>query len=572
MEQIPEEPDEQDFQPEPDDHESAHDDQTEGDNEQDVPDLSEVAEVLTVTAKKLSGLRLGRKFTGGPRKDTAALKKETHCQACGEKGHWKGDAECPMTPKTASSSSRPAQPAPTTGKGQHGKGGKTAHQTFFVRDMGSFEATDDPEYGSLFQVNVVFKVQAEPGTTADFSEVMVLDTACQRTVCGLHWEKSHDHQLQKRGLNAHRVPCTDSFQFGSGDPLKAARRSYLPVGLGHHNLIFGVGVVSAKIPLLASNRLLDQLGMILDLPRNLVHFEGLHVTVPLLRIGGHLAVCITDFSEHVSWQQLQNTVNWDHPPAELVAQDLAEPTLEPQPAHGTSDHPSAPASWMASLLETPGGEPGPLSETGVPQHDCRGEPRHPPGRDLRGDSPAAGRSLQPSTGQLRPSRLCPVRERLREVRPMQEVPPEAALERAQRSMGRSPKGGIRHYTSHLATAFALLFQYIVGGSTIEQPSVPAFVPGFPHRRHGEDFTQEALGEAGFSEQRLGDGRGPLEAAAGRGLGDLRLERGRVKRLKGSWSRSAKVLDSEREIYDAAPRDSQPAATHRGLPCGLPRLL
>ena len=25
--------------------------------------------------------------------DTAALKKETRCQACGEKGHWKGDAE-----------------------------------------------------------------------------------------------------------------------------------------------------------------------------------------------------------------------------------------------------------------------------------------------------------------------------------------------------------------------------------------------------------------------------------------------------------------------------------------------
>ena len=52
------------------------------DDEPDEPDDP----VLTVTAKKLSGLRLGRKFTSGPKKDTAALKEETHCQAGGEKG------------------------------------------------------------------------------------------------------------------------------------------------------------------------------------------------------------------------------------------------------------------------------------------------------------------------------------------------------------------------------------------------------------------------------------------------------------------------------------------------------
>ena len=164
------------------------------DDDGDGPDLDEVAE-----AKRLSGLKLGRKFTGGPRKDTAALKRETHCQACGEKGHWKGDPECPMTAKTGPSHAKAGPP--------HGRPGpsvaapssaqtattrtdkpKKPHQTFFIRDAGTYEATNDQEYGSLFQVRVVFKVQAKPGETKDFARMMVLDTACQRTCCGLEWE------------------------------------------------------------------------------------------------------------------------------------------------------------------------------------------------------------------------------------------------------------------------------------------------------------------------------------------------------------------------------------------------
>ena len=46
--------------------------------------------MLTVTAKKLSGLRLGRKFSGGPGKpkpDIATQNKNSHCAICGQVGH-----------------------------------------------------------------------------------------------------------------------------------------------------------------------------------------------------------------------------------------------------------------------------------------------------------------------------------------------------------------------------------------------------------------------------------------------------------------------------------------------------
>ncbi|CAL1128378.1 unnamed protein product [Cladocopium goreaui] len=76
--------------------------------EGDDPDLSELAEVLTITAKKLSGLTLGRKWAkskpSGPR-DRASpsdAKKHTHCSACGAKGHWYQDPECPKNQGTSS--------------------------------------------------------------------------------------------------------------------------------------------------------------------------------------------------------------------------------------------------------------------------------------------------------------------------------------------------------------------------------------------------------------------------------------------------------------------------------------
>ena len=69
----------------------------------DESDLELAAHCLTVTARRLNGLRLGRKFSGG--KSLAQRKQESHCAVCGEKGHWKGDPECAMSDKTQSDGS-----------------------------------------------------------------------------------------------------------------------------------------------------------------------------------------------------------------------------------------------------------------------------------------------------------------------------------------------------------------------------------------------------------------------------------------------------------------------------------
>ena len=116
---------------------------------------------------------------------------------------------------------------------------------------------------------------------------MILDTACQRTCCGVDWETQHNLVLAEHGLQTHHVDVSDAFQFDIGPPLVAKTRSYVPAGA---DLILATGALDAKIPLLASNKFLDSLGMVLDMPNSRVSFASLGVTVPMLRLDGHIAV------------------------------------------------------------------------------------------------------------------------------------------------------------------------------------------------------------------------------------------------------------------------------------------
>ena len=86
--------------------------------------------------------------------------------------------------------------------------------------------------------------------------------------CGLRWLRDYAGLLDRKGLCYHSCPQRDVFQFGSGRPVKATHRAYLPIGVGGTDFLIGTWALGLEIPLLASNRLLDALGMVLDLPNN----------------------------------------------------------------------------------------------------------------------------------------------------------------------------------------------------------------------------------------------------------------------------------------------------------------
>ena len=135
------------------------------DDEESELDLEGLSHVLTVTAKKLAGITLGRKyFTQRPKssKDDVARKKQnSHCMACGAKGHWKGDSACPMTPAKSSSYSSNSSKGnskrerPDVRKQPSQSQQKPQAFTVVHHEHGSMAISDGSNYGNMFQCNMV---------------------------------------------------------------------------------------------------------------------------------------------------------------------------------------------------------------------------------------------------------------------------------------------------------------------------------------------------------------------------------------------------------------------------------
>lgn len=186
-----------------------------------------MAQVLTITARKLAGVTLGRKFTTQPpskgnfkSKSVEERKRNSHCAICGEKGHWQGDEACQASKKSGLNS-RPSN-ASTTYRSQAGQKGSQSSltgpgvkQTFLIhRDDGSMTYSDNPvdhdgeHYGTAFSCNMVhyFQVHEIKSTTNNFEGMMVLDSACQRTCCGHQWYEQHLKVLTNLGLTSKEIP------------------------------------------------------------------------------------------------------------------------------------------------------------------------------------------------------------------------------------------------------------------------------------------------------------------------------------------------------------------------------
>ena len=312
---------------EAEDQEQWNDNDNQHDDEDGIDNLDDILEVLTVTARRLASVKLGRKYTGG-KSNTAELKKKTACAACVAIGHWRGDPECKVSGNAPHSKGSTPDAAASTGKGKKpGHDGKgKAHQAFVVThsDLWSYEAHSS--YGTAFadnqgfQVNVVFTATTVPYSRS-LPSYMILDTACQRTCAGRRWMAENNLLLRDYSLETIEVGRHDKFQFGSGEPVISDYRAYIPFSLtpGMHAYL-GAGILDATIPLLASNPLLKALGMVLDLPHSRVWFSTLGVTVPVVDLSGHLAVNITAFGHSAAdhFGQLFQSACWQNAPPELV--------------------------------------------------------------------------------------------------------------------------------------------------------------------------------------------------------------------------------------------------------------
>ena len=160
----------------------------------------------------------------------------------------------------------------------------------------------------------------------DLAGYIIIDTACQRTCCGMKWLKLHDQLLHSRKLSSKKLTVSDHFQFGAGGVQIAKQRAYIPVGLQgtkQQGLLFGAGVLQLDLPLLASNTLLDMLGSVINLVEMKLHATKLGIDIPIERKHNHLVCNILNFPSNVHlnscWQQLEDSAVWESPHPEFIA-------------------------------------------------------------------------------------------------------------------------------------------------------------------------------------------------------------------------------------------------------------
>ena len=303
LEAVPEEDDQRDdgdeeYENDENAEDGNADDADAPEQEQDEPevDFSEVAEVLTVTAKKLQALTLGRKFSGN--RNVNDRKKNTHCAACGELGHLAGDAVCSKSAKGGSKGKSKGSSSTFSDSAKNVQSKKVFftfnHDDGAVQHQLPKDPPGTPPYFTfMIDSNAVFcDVMFAGGSMAG---LMVLDTACQRTVCGREWMTQHVKALQDFRLHPHSVSSAEAFQFGRGQPITARSRVYFPSVIGDVCMLLGASVVDTPIPLLASNTLLETLDAVIDIGKQQVFFRKIGVTVDIIKFQGHLAISISSF-------------------------------------------------------------------------------------------------------------------------------------------------------------------------------------------------------------------------------------------------------------------------------------
>ena len=447
----------------------------------------QLAEVLTVTARRLSGMTLGRKYSGN-KKSPEELKKVTHCGACGEVGHWHTDPVCPLNGKGTQSQQNAkgggSKPYRQNAAGSHkppvrqqqkgaGKSSRPHSVSIVHHEHGQIEVEQPAEeFGSMFTVNMVSNVQAFEvhevmHDSTPFLAYMILDSACQRTCCGTSWYEQHVSELLNMKMKPKEIKCADVFQFGKGKPVQAECRAYLPAGFnGKVTALIGAGVLQAQVPLLGSHELLDQLGCVIDLPKRVVHLTSLDVVVDIHKIGGHLAIYLWDFPKknhpdeakevlphqlHV-WSSFSSPHFWKDPPPELILLRHDTPVSGPLSKSPTNDralvqeprlrqsfvtHGSPDVSATSSMdvpMAPSGQNHQELHERSHHSHDDSNSNWHHAKKVDSRCHPTGGQTPGPSRRVPAP-RLQTLRQSSRSVCSLPSMPTSLEVERHDRAMG-----------------------------------------------------------------------------------------------------------------------------------------
>ena len=527
----------EDDQNEPnDDQDDCEEDDGFEDDGEGANDLQELASVLTVTAKKLNNLTLGRKFFtakqkgnskgkgGSTRLTPEESKKVTHCTACGARGHWYKDQECPMNKGKGSSSS----PKPIEKKGPQPAFKKPHSVNFIHHEHGVVDVYDNPSYGQSFDVNMV--LVPSPGIpyvvnevkfvgSETFAGLIVLDSGCQRTCCGKAWFAAHEQLLHERGLQAVRIPISESFKFGKGAPSTSTTRVYLPSAISGTSFLLGAALLEEDIPFLGSNSLFTSLGAHLHFKNDRMEFDVLGVSVEVQRFAGHMVINILDFiheqpAHDPVWRSLADESMWHDPNPEFMS--CMEPATSQATFADQLDRHAPGTSSMVGLMAACGEPPQEPHDDGASHHLAVGQPRHHASLSTPGVS--SGNPCATIDNNMRASSVPKVRQPTRSVCTMPDLRDQVEVESNRGTVGSTWPARVFLALATIASTMFGNHSHFVGSTQVQVPS------------HGQDssptraaFSTNYKAKAVRELDNLrpyGDGFGPFDGGpALRGVAD-----------------------------------------------------
>ena len=259
--------------------------------EEDVPDEGDTetheayVAFKNAKAKYNDVLKARGALTGKSKEEALQLAKaRSYCSACGKKGHWHKDPECPKH------------------KGR-------------------------PQPGSTHTTHVVFYTDNEGLET-------IVDCACSRTLAGSSWARRYLEKLKQEKVPYIVITQEENFKFG-GPTIYPSRRAIVSwLAVKGKWFMVKISVVAANVPLLLSRPVLASLGMHYKMEENMADFTklGLQGVALGFTSTGHPRVDAVDFGPEVpSWPE---RVDWSV--TEIHVPDLAHGAVEAYMASAAS--------------------------------------------------------------------------------------------------------------------------------------------------------------------------------------------------------------------------------------------
>ena len=205
-----------------------------------------------------------------PAKSIAERKANSTCKACGGRGHWSGDRECPRTAGGAS-----AQSVHVTAAGDDDSQvvicKPAAAVTFFKNEFPE-TITNVQELSETYVLSANALNETDPDAGHG-----IFDTACALSVAGCAWTRHYLSTLQCLGLS-HMVQedvATKTFRFGDGHGAQCNRRVTAPVVIANQPLMLRWHVLDGyKLSLLLGQDFIAQTGAIFDGKKHKLSIDG----------------------------------------------------------------------------------------------------------------------------------------------------------------------------------------------------------------------------------------------------------------------------------------------------------